>query len=135
MSRTGRCLCGAITFTCSEVHEVDACHCDMCRRWAGGPMFAARPKEISWTGAVPATYRSSDWAERGFCATCGTSLFYKLVPTSEIFINPHAFDDLSGLEFGLQVFVDEKPPFYDFANETKKMTSAEVIAAFRQGER
>jgi hypothetical protein len=30
----------------------------------------------------------------------------------------------------LQVFIDSKPQFYDFANETKMMTGAEVVAAF-----
>jgi hypothetical protein len=40
------------------------------------------------------------------------------------------FDDQSMLRMSLQVFTDRKPEFYDFANETKMMTGAEVIAMF-----
>ena len=39
-------------------------------------------------------------------------------------------DALGEPEFGLQVFIDEKPDYYEFANETKDMTGAEVFAKF-----
>ncbi len=29
-----------------------------------------------------------------------------------------------------QIFIDEKPAYYDFANKTHNMTGAEVFAAF-----
>ena len=29
-----------------------------------------------------------------------------------------------------QVFIDEKPDYYSFANETKNMTGAEIFAQF-----
>jgi hypothetical protein len=29
-----------------------------------------------------------------------------------------------------QIFIDEKPPFYSFANETKNLTGAEVFAQY-----
>ncbi len=74
--------------------------------------------------------RSSEWAERGFCAKCGSNLFYHLVGGSDYQIAAGLFDDQSKLRMSLQVFTDSKPGYYDFANETKMMTSAEVIAMF-----
>jgi len=41
-----------------------------------------------------------------------------------------AFDDRAGYAFTHQVFVDEKPAYYDFANKTHNMTGAEVFAEF-----
>ncbi len=75
-------------------------------------------------------YKSSDWAERGFCGACGSSLFYHLLPTGEYMVSPCALDDQSGLKFTCQVFIDEKPDWYAFANETRNMTGAELFAMF-----
>ena len=130
MLMAGGCLCGAVRFEASDVHSVACCHCSMCRRWAGGPMFAVEPRAVRFTGAAPAVYRSSDWAERGFCRTCGSNLFYRYLETGDYFVNPFALDDLPELEFRLQVFIDEKPAFYDFANQTTKKTGAELVADY-----
>ena len=74
--------------------------------------------------------RSSEWAERGFCAKCGSNLFYKLVDDNEYQMAAGLFDDQSTLRLSLQVFTDRKPEFYEFANETKMMTGEEVIALY-----
>ena len=74
--------------------------------------------------------RSSDWAERGFCTKCGSNLFYHLVDSEDYQMAAGLFDDQSKLRMSLQVFTDRKPDFYDFANDTKKMTAAEVIALY-----
>jgi len=73
---------------------------------------------------------SSDWAERGFCKQCGSNLFYHIVGAGDYQISIGLLDDQSKLHLSLQVFIDDKPPFYEFANETKTMTGAEVVAAF-----
>jgi hypothetical protein len=75
-------------------------------------------------------YRSSEWAERCFCKNCGSTLFYRLVGKNLYFGSAEAFDDRSGMSFTSQVFIDEKPSYYDFANKTHVMTGAEVFAAF-----
>jgi hypothetical protein len=40
------------------------------------------------------------------------------------------FDNLDGIVFDHQVFIDDKPDYYDFANKTKNMTGEEVFAKF-----
>jgi hypothetical protein len=77
-------------------------------------------------------YRSSEWAERCFCKKCGTALFYRLVGKGQHYVSAEAFDDRSGYALASQVFIDEKPSYYEFANKTHNMTGAEVFAAFAQ---
>ena len=74
--------------------------------------------------------RSSDWAERGFCSKCGSNLFYHIIDSPEYQVSAGLFDDQSKLRMSLQVFTDSKPEFYEFSNETRMMTAAEVVAAF-----
>jgi hypothetical protein len=75
-------------------------------------------------------FDSSEWAERGFCSKCGTNLFYRLKQNQAFYMAAGIFTDHSGLIFDHQVFIDEKPDYYEFANETHNMTGAEVFARF-----
>jgi hypothetical protein len=74
-------------------------------------------------------YRSSEWAERAFCDTCGSSLYYRLVEGGDMYLSAGVLDDQSDLELTSQIFIEEKPAYYTFANQTKTMTGAEVFAA------
>ena len=76
----GRCLCGDVRYTITPPTDFCAhCHCTSCRRatgaafvtWTGVPTerFALTSGELTW-------YRSSATIRWGFCASCGTTLFY-----------------------------------------------------------
>lgn len=130
---SGGCLCGAVRYTAdARSMHVDTCHCSMCRKWSAGPMFtidcgdSVKVADASQLGI----YRSSDWAERCFCKACGTSLFYRLVDKPFYAVSAETVDNRDGYTFTTQIFVDEKPAYYAFANKTKMMTGAEVFAAF-----
>ena len=133
-SATGQCLCGAVTIK-APIHEVDCCHCGMCRRWSGGGAFMAlhvgQAVEIQGSDNIT-RFASSDWAERGFCSTCGTNLFYYLIPAQQYMLSAGLFsdEDQHRLTFNSQIYVDHKPAYYSFANETKTLTEAEVLASF-----
>lgn len=132
---TGRCLCGAVTFTAAAPDEVNACHCAMCRRWAGGPWLAVHAEDVSLSSEENiATYRSSDWAERGFCRSCGTHLFYRVTATGLMVMSAGAFDDQSGFRLAAEIFTDEKPDWHGFiSDDSARMTGAEVFAKFGGG--
>lgn len=128
-------MCGAVSYK-AEVHqEISICHCGMCRQWCGGPLLAVGTDRIAWDGEDNMTViTSSAWAERAFCNKCGSSLFYRVTAdgkhkgfTSLAF---GTLDDQTGFEAKREFFIDKKPAVYEFAGERKKMTEAEVMAAF-----
>ncbi|HRQ56686.1 MAG TPA: GFA family protein [Azoarcus taiwanensis] len=127
-----KCLCGAIEVTAPDHKEVSVCHCSICRRWGGGPMFAVHcGPEVGFGGTAELSrYRSSEWAERGFCPTCGTHLFYRLLPSDEYILPAGLFQDEDAFKLASQIFIDEKPGFYDFANRTPVLTGEQVFAQF-----
>ena len=129
----GRCLCGAVKFTAESANNsVAACHCGMCRRWGGGPLMAVScGTEVAFEGEENITvYNSSDWAERGFCKKCGSHLFYRLKGNNEHQMPAGLFDNQGSFNFDLQVFIDIRPSFYSFANQTNEMTEADVIEKY-----
>lgn len=133
---TGKCLCGAVTIRITPAQpHIDVCHCAMCRRWGGGPLLTTRlvtDPDIAGLEHV-ARYASSDWADRGFCRKCGSHLFYHFKPKDGYSFTAGLFDDLAGFTMVEEIFIDEKPCYYDLAGERKRMTGAEVMANFSAG--
>jgi hypothetical protein len=127
---TGHCLCGAVTFSAEhvELHH-HACHCGMCRRWSGGSGFLATAcTGVSFTSTDRlGRYTSSAWAERGFCASCGTTLFYFLKPTQMYMMSVGAFDDQSPFRLVREIFIDRKPGGYAFAGDHERWTEQETF--------
>ncbi len=133
---TGRCLCEAVTFTAEEVQtHHHACHCGMCRRWMGTAMMGVACKSVRFAGEDHIRiYESSDWAQRGFCDLCGTSLFYLFKATGQHFMSRGVFDDQTPFRLVGEIYVDHQPPDYAFAGDLSRMTEAEFLAQFEKSE-
>lgn len=128
----GHCLCGAVSVNVSELSsKFGACHCDMCRRWSGGPYLSVDcGVDVSMDGEESiTTYSSSSWADRGFCKQCGSHLFYRLKESGQYFMAAGLFSNIDFI-FDHQVFIDEKPTYYCFSNKTIDMTGAEAFAQY-----
>jgi hypothetical protein len=129
----GACICGAVRFNGDAFtgSGVEVCHCRHCRRWGGGPFmsvrFAGGVKLMA--GDTLVWHASSDWAERGFCGRCGTSLFWRLIgEPSDWIVNLHALGDDHGQAINEHIWIDQKPGFYDFSDTTPRVTEAEFMA-------
>ncbi|MCL6415391.1 GFA family protein [Aestuariirhabdus sp. Z084] len=132
-NNTGHCLCGAVRFSVTDMDDrVGACHCDMCRRWGGGPFMEVDcGSNIQFEGEENISrFDSSQWAERGFCRQCGSHLFYRLKENNQHMVPVGLLENDEGLVFQQQVFIDEKPSYYSFSNTTEDMTGAELFAKF-----
>jgi hypothetical protein len=102
----------------------------MCRRWSGGPGLAISVEKIEFSGEENLErYPSSDWAERGFCSKCGTSLFYRLIESDQYMVWMGSFDDQADFRLSGEIYIDEKPPAYDFAGEHPRQTGTEFLAS------
>ena len=75
-------------------------------------------------------FNSSEWAERAFCKHCGSHLFYRLKESRQYVIPAGLLGDEDSFVFTSQIFIDQKPAYYGFANETEEMTAAEVFAKY-----
>ncbi|NWG45795.1 MAG: GFA family protein [Alphaproteobacteria bacterium] len=128
-----RCLCGAVTFRATPAKpEMGACHCGMCRHWSGGVFFGVDctgPIEFASEEAL-GVYASSDYGERCFCKQCGSTLIWRMRDGSHAVVSVQAFPDPGAFRFASEIFIDEKPDSYSFANDTKRMSGAEFIAQF-----
>jgi hypothetical protein len=102
----------------------------MCRRWGGSAYLGVQcGSAVTFAGEENVVrYRSSGWAERGFCARCGSHLFYHYVPAGSYSLLAGLFPDDALEQLAEEIFVDEKPGYYAFAGEAVTLTGPEVIA-------
>ena len=129
-SLTTHCLCGDTSLTVvPKSLEIGACHCSTCRKWSGGPFLAIESEQVSLTGDNVGYYDSSEWAERVFCRQCGTHLFYNLKDGHARYVPVGLFAQQQDMVLSHQIFIDSKPHYYHFAEQTTNMTGAEVFAA------
>src|SRR4051794_18713720 len=110
-------LWGAITFEgAGPLPDPDACHCTQCRRQSGHYWASTDvPREaLTLSGAEHLRwYRSSEQVRRGFCATCGSILFWDPIGKDKIAIGMGAFEGPTGTRLGKHIFVADKGDYYD----------------------
>jgi hypothetical protein len=129
---TGRCLCGAVTITVTGDHDprVGACHCRMCQRWSGGLFlcFDAPAASVTVEGPV-ARFRSSPFAERAFCATCGSHLWFNDVEEGgepvQYELMPGLFDAAHDWPLRSEIYIDRAMESARLAGDHPRKTRAE----------
>jgi len=119
----GSCLCGAVTFEVSgSLPPPDGCHCTKCRKWSGHFSVGTDVPRDALTihGVEHLTwFESSEKVRRGFCSTCGASLFFDpldRVKNDWIGVSMGAFDDPTDTKMAIHIFVADKGDYYDIAD-------------------
>jgi hypothetical protein len=92
----------------------------------GGPTFSVAAKGIVFGGEENIErYSSSASGERGFCKTCGSSLFYRSKETNQYALGMGAINDQESFRVTREIYIDQKPPGYEFAGTHPRLTGEE----------
>ncbi|MHA6324802.1 GFA family protein [Roseivivax sp. CAU 1753] len=129
---SGHCMCGAVTIAIvgGYVAAVGLCHCGMCQRWNGVAFgcFSASPEAVTISGPVK-RHASSDFAERAFCATCGSHLWMRNTqPEDDYEFMPGLFPGAADFPLVSEVYVDQAPSYLPLSGDHKRATRAEYEA-------
>lgn len=118
--RTGSCNCGGVRFEIAgEMPAASVCHCGQCRRQSGHVWASTHVPDDQLTLTAQEGlrwYRSSDRAQRGFCGTCGSFLFWKAEGEAATSIAMGALDAPTGLHLARHIFVADKGDYYDITD-------------------
>lgn len=117
--RTGGCMCGGVRYKITgPIKQIVACHCRECRRMTGHflPSFdvwnehfeMVESRDLGW-------YRSAPKSRRGFCKTCGCSIFFRMDGGEKMSIAAGSLDDGcdGDLQIAAHIFTAEKGDYYD----------------------
>jgi hypothetical protein len=125
-SYKGSCLCGAVTFEVQgPLPAPTACHCTRCRKHTGHYEASVEiPRShVTIHGSEHITWhRASEKARRGFCSTCGSSLFWDPTYKEWTGISMGAFDGPTHVKLAMHIFVADKGDYYDLADGVPQST-------------
>lgn len=122
----GSCLCGGVTVSLPRAQkQVGICHCESCRRWCSGPWMAIQAPDAEIRGDSLRVFQSSMFAERGFCAACGSAIFHRPQDGPERAISAGLFDP-DQLAIAFQICIDRKPAYYSVQPETDVRTTSQL---------
>ena len=123
-TRQGRCLCGAVSYRIEgDPGGVTYCHCSMCRRQTGHfyATINIKREQLTIDGEASVSwYASSNEARRGFCARCGSALFWKNTTSNDIAVLAGGLDKPTGLQEEAHIFVADKGDYYQIEDELQK---------------
>ena len=100
------------------LRDVVLCHCVECRRWSGyaGAFTATRTEHLVLTSddalrwiESPESARS---ARRGYCAECGSNLFWAPASGERLCVMAGTLDQPTGLSLAMHVFVNDAGDYY-----------------------
>jgi len=117
----GSCECGDVRFVVTgTMRDIIACHCEQCRKssghyWASTNLDKAQV-EITH-GRTLTWFQSTDAVRKGFCRTCGSSLFWKIEGQDRLSISAGAFDSPLPVRLTKHIFVSEKRDYYDITDD------------------
>lgn len=132
-SLDGRCLCGEVTIHINGLHDPrpGACHCRMCQRWSDGIslFFHAAEEAVTVEGPVR-RFASTAFAERAFCATCGSHLWMRF-PQGEApgyHLMPGLFDAARDWPLHSEIYTDRAMASIRLEGDHPRATRAEYEA-------
>ena len=110
------CLCGACRFTLpGPAGEITACHCRQCRKLSGhhSASFDADAAAVAWQAREGlAEYATAGGGRRGFCAGCGSSLWFRAADGA-FSVEAGAIEGRTGGRLAAHIFVADKGDWYE----------------------
>ena len=115
-SKIASCLCEGVKIKVKgKLRHVINCHCSQCMKTHGNyaaytacsedKIIFIKKRTLKW-------YKSSNIAKRGFCSTCGASMFYKLLKSNNISIAAGLFHNPTKLKTHSNIFTKDKLDYY-----------------------
>jgi hypothetical protein len=118
-SHKASCLCGGVKFAVAgRLRDVVACHCVQYRKQTGNYMSATGCADEALTLTSTdglAWYESTPGYTRGFCSTCGSTLFWKANGSDRIAIAAGVFDAALDVPLKGHIYCDFAGDYYEIA--------------------
>lgn len=137
MSRTGRCLCGAVSYELTgDLIATAVCHCDHCQRQSGGAFsvnLVAHESQLAVSGtlSVYEDMGDSDTVHvlRKFCGSCGSPIVSALTGTDGIIaVKAGTLDDHSDVKPVVEAWCIDRQPWVELTGMAVSMEREEPPA-------
>lgn len=121
MAKTGRCLCGKVSYTLEgDPIATAVCHCSHCQR-QGGSAFSvnliAMSSQMTVNGELAAYEERGEkgdqvYVRRRFCSTCGSPILSEIVLSEGVIaVKAGTLDDVSDVKPTVEAWCVDRQPW------------------------
>jgi hypothetical protein len=136
--RTGRCLCGEVTYELAgDVVATAVCHCDRCQRQGGGAFsvnLLVHESQLSVSGVLRTFEETGErgdavYVRRRFCGSCGSPIVSELVETQGVVaVKAGTLDDKSDIRPTVEVWCIDRQPWVSLPGMATSLEREEGIS-------
>ncbi len=127
---TGGCLCGFVRYEAKAYLQCARyCHCRTCRKSSGAPVdVGVQVKEgsMKFTAGQPKYYRSSHFAERGFCPRCGSRMTFRFLSGGYADVSVGSLDDPTKAAPTQHLCVESQLPWHKMEDGLPRFRTEEI---------
>ena len=119
MTAAGGCLCGGVRYRIEgPLRDVVFCHCSRCRRTHGhvAAYTSCARRDLELAEDATLQWFEQEGRRRGFCAGCGSSLFWEREGGETVSISAGTLDEPTGLRPRSHIFVESAGDYYEIAD-------------------
>jgi hypothetical protein len=123
MVRTGRCLCGQVTYELTgDLLATAVCHCDHCQRQSGGAFsvnLVAHESQLDLSGELTTYVETGEnddgeYVYRRFCGSCGSPVVSELAQSAGVVaVKAGTLDDRSDVRPTVEVWCVDRQPWVE----------------------
>jgi hypothetical protein len=123
MVRTGRCLCGQVTYELTgDLLATAVCHCDHCQRQSGGAFsvnLVAHESQLNLSGDLTTYVETGEnddgeYVYRRFCGSCGSPVVSELAQSAGVVaVKAGTLDDRSDVRPTVEVWCVDRQPWVE----------------------
>jgi len=112
------------------LRDVVHCHCSRCRRAHGhfAAYTAAPANALTLTEERGLRWYVADGRERGFCAECGASLFWRRTGSDQVSISAGTVDPPTRLRTASHIFADSRGDYYEITDNLPRYPGSRPVA-------
>jgi len=121
---SGGCYCGRIRYEADSVFDAIYCHCSICRRISGAPVYAGLvtpSTSFRIRSGSPASFASSEHGTRWFCAICGTQLYCTDTHNPYVSIAIGTLDELSAITPKIHQWTASQLAWFEISDELPRV--------------
>jgi hypothetical protein len=120
---SGGCLCGAVRYEVNgPLRDVVVCHCSRCLRTHGhaAAYSSCARSDLTLVRDAQLRWYEADGRARGFCGTCGASLFWSAAGRDSISIAAGTLDQPTGLKTIAHIHTRDHADYYEIEGEGER---------------
>jgi len=133
---TGGCLCGALRYEATVAESENwYCHCRMCQKATGSVVSTSaviKKAGLRMLKGTPRFYRSSNSIERGFCADCGSPMFFRPIGEDWIAILSGTLDDPEVAPPGGHYGIESRISWLKIVDDLKQLPTEDDVSLQEQ---